>query len=120
MTEISIKHLKYTIGEWVENHKGVTLGKLEDVKFTSSRSIPTYLILYCDELFGATTNRYFAIPAISSLIQANKQDRIAIRVDKNILQIVMGINTQDDPQWGNKISNSIFELYGYENSKLSG
>jgi hypothetical protein len=118
MTEISIKHLKYTIGEWVENHEGITLGKLEDIKFNPKRSMPTYVILYCDELFGIT-DRYFAIPAIPSLIQTSIQGRITIRVDKKVLQIVMGINAQEDPQWESKMSASIFELYEYQNTKLS-
>jgi hypothetical protein len=118
MTDISTEHLKYTIGDQIKNHDGITLGKVEDIKFDTVQNIPAYLILYCDALFGIT-DRYFAIPATPSLLQINQQGKITIRVDRKVLQIVVEINTLECPQWETKISASIFELYEYGDSKLS-
>lgn len=119
MTDLSTVYLTQTIGSWIENHKGTTLGKVEDIIFDNKRHIPIYLILCCKELIGKS-NRYFAIPTIPSLIQINQKGGITIRIDKNVLQIVMGIPAQQCPEFNPETSDSVFELYEYEKSKLSG
>lgn len=119
MTDLSTEHLTQTIGSWIENHKGTTLGKVEDIKFDNKRHIPIYLILCCTELIG-NSNRYFAIPTIPSLIRINQEGGITIRLDINVLQIVMGVPAQQCPQIDPEISGSVFELYEYEETKLSG
>lgn len=119
MTDLSTEHLTKTIGSWIENHKGDRLGKVEDIKFDQKRHIPTYLILCCTELIG-NANRYFAIPTIPSFIQINQEGGITIRIDKKVLQIVMGVPAHQCPEFDPESSNSIFELYEYESSKLSG
>lgn len=119
MTDISTDHLTRTIGSWIENHKGTVLGKVEDIKFDKKRCLPTYLILNCNDLTG-NSNRYFAIPTIPSLIQINKDGGLILRVDKQILQIVMGVPAHRCREFDSDTSTSIFELYEYENSKFSG
>lgn len=119
MTDLSTEYLTQTIGSWIKNHKGTTLGKVEDIKFDNKRRIPTYLILCCTELIG-NSNRYFAIPTIPSLIQINQESGIILRIDKNVLQIVMGVPAQQCPEFDPETSDSVFELYEYEKSKLSG
>lgn len=119
MTDLSTEYLTQTIGSWIENHKGAILGKVEDIKFDKKRHIPTYLILCCTEFIG-NSNRYFAIPTVPSLIQINQEGLITIRVDKKILQIVLGVPAHQCPEFDPETSDSIFELYEYESSKLSG
>lgn len=114
MTIMSTDQLTKTIGSWIENHKGTILGKVEDIKFDKNLHVPTYLILHCTELVG-NSNRYFAIPTIPSLIQIDRDGGITLRLDKKVLQIVMGVPAHQCSEFDAERSNSIFELYGYEN-----
>lgn len=113
-----VDNLIQSIGTWIENHNGVSIGKVEDVKIDAERSIPEYLILQCSELFGRG-NRYFAIPVNPSVIEVNRQGKIILQVDKELLQNAIGVHADDCPKFDPNFSESIYELYHYVQSGLA-
>lgn len=113
MVDITVERLKRAIGNFIENHRGTILGKLVEIKCDEDRT-PRHLILCCPNLRG--NQRYFAVPATSSLIEINQQDKIKLWVDEEVLRIVLGISASKYSNADSKASGSLFELYGYQDS----
>lgn len=114
---VQIKDLIQSLGTWVNNHNGVVLGKLVDIKCNFASDMPEYLILCCHSLPG-DQNRYFAIPARPPFVTMGEQGKVTVRIDKAILQVVMGVHVKKCPRLDRQISDSIFEIYEYENNKF--
>lgn len=105
-----------SIGKYIKNHKGLVLGKLEAVEVYQDREIPEFLVLRCTRLKGSD-DRYFAIPAQPPWATVGAQGTLMIRIDKEILQIVLGIPAREYDKLDRPITDTVFELYEYEKSK---
>lgn len=103
-------------GAEVTNHKGERIGTVSEVKKDSTGKKIDYIIVCSNELFG-DGNRYFAVPACSSLIEMTREGHVLLYVDKDSLQVSIGVHARDCPKINPEFSDSILELYRYESSK---
>lgn len=116
--DLPTKIFSQSLGAEVTNHKGERIGKVTEVKKDSSGKKIEYIVVCSNELFG-DGNRYFAVPACSSLIEMTRDGRVMLYVDKESLQMSIGVHANDCPKINPEFSDSILELYRYESSKVN-
>lgn len=122
--DLKTKVFTQSMGAEVINHKGERIGYVTEVKKDATGKKIEYIVVCSSELFGEG-NRYFAVPACSSLIKATKRGNIILYIDKEDLQIATGVHALDCPKTNPEFSESILELYHYEatetnNLEMSG
>ncbi len=116
--DLPTKIFSRAAGAKVTNHKGERIGKVTEVKKDSTGKKIEYVVVCSNKLFGEG-NRYFAVPACSSLIEMTKDGQVILYVDKESLQVSIGVHARDCPKINPEFSDSILELYRYESSKAN-
>jgi hypothetical protein len=104
--------LSQSVGYSVKNHKGEPLGEIAEVIHYNNKHIE-YLILRSSILFGKK-DRFFAIPASTTLIKITRGGEIILQTEKNELQQAKGINFDQCPRPNFQFEPSIFEIYQYQ------
>lgn len=100
-------------GARISNHKGEFLGRIKKLTYNDEKKIQ-YIILNCTKFFGRR-NRYFAVPASSTLLGLSDKGKVIIRLNKNDLKLAKGISANKCPEPSLRFGLSIYELYNYNN-----
>jgi sporulation protein YlmC with PRC-barrel domain len=109
------KILAESVGRRVFNHKEEVIGTVEEVTRDTDENME-YLILRSNRLFGNST-RFFAVPVTSSLIKITEGGAVVLHIDKDKLQVSIGIKAKDCPKVNPDLNQTIFEIYGYHPKK---
>ncbi len=97
----------------VVDNNGRFLGSLAGTIPENPQDICEYVILKSEEFFGRG-NRFFAVPANSSLITIDEEGKIIIQLKRDDLQFARGISADKVPKPNLKYGLSVFELYNYD------
>lgn len=105
--------LLQTVGVSVRNHKGESMGKIVEVIRDKVQKNIQYVVLQCDTM-PDMKNRFFAIPASTTLIKITTGGQIVLKVDKEEVQQANSIPFDQCPKPNFQFKPSIFEIHQYE------
>lgn len=108
-TDILLK----SVGRHVRNAQGELLGRVVEISRSPDGDRIEYIILNSGDLF-ANSDRYFAIPVSSTLVQISTGGEIIIHISKSQLQKTNQINRSQCPRPDFSNNPPVFELFDYE------
>jgi|SRR6056297_1003560 len=102
-----------SVGKQVKDDEDKYLGEIVEVTRNSNSYHIEYAILKSDQLFD-NEERFFAIPACSSLLEIKETGEIILLVSKEELHLSDAIMGKRCPSPNFDFKPAIFELFGYE------
>lgn len=105
--------LNQSVGAEINNTKGEYLGTISNLLHDSDGNELQYIVLKCGDFWGPG-NRFFAIPANSSLIHITEGGKIVIQLQKDDLQFAQGASAHQYSMPIPKYGLSVYELYNYD------
>lgn len=110
------KNLNQSIGAKANNNNGKFLGNVAGMIQNTTGEVLEYIVLKSNIFFGRG-DRFFAIPAQSSLIRVTKQGKVIIYLKEDDLQFARGISADSCPEPSLINGFSVFELYNYDEDR---
>lgn len=104
--------LLQSVGKRVRNDQNNYLGEIIEITRSATDATIEYAILKSDQLFDQE-ERYFAIPASSSLIKITEAGEIILLTSKDELHHANGIMQEQCPRPDFQVKPTIFELIEY-------
>lgn len=102
-----------SVGLTVKNKKGKTLGEVTEVTYGDSKDQPEYIIIKSKWFYGED-DRFFAIPASTTLASTNDDDDIVLKITENDLRLAKRIPANQCPKPSMQFAQPIYELYRYQ------
>lgn len=105
------------VGKQVKNAREEYLGEIIEITRNSYGDRIEYVILKSSQLLDRE-DRYFAIPASSTLLRITEAGEIILTVSKDDLHLANGITPDKCPSPNFRMNPAVFELFEYNEPQL--
>ncbi|HLR26706.1 MAG TPA: hypothetical protein VK112_12640 [Fodinibius sp.] len=105
--------LRQSVGTSALSFRGGILGDIVDIFYNNAKEQPEYIILKSSLLEGAA-DRYFAIPAFSTLVRITEKGAVVLKAEKRDLSLARLVRANRCPRANKAFDPSIHEIYQYD------